>query len=79
MAVLIETKEMGKKHTCNSCLAIIEVQMDPSKIFEFTTHFYLQNIKTTHFCYRISRTPMKIISKNELLNLDGNCIAVIFK
>jgi len=39
------------------------------------------------FCYRISRTPIeeadnsltKIISKNELLNLHGICIAVTIK
>ena len=38
------------------------------------------------FCYRISKTPveadnslMKTISKNELLNLHGICIAVIIK
>ena len=54
----------------------------------FNVAYYLVNtlLPRSSFCYRISRTPIeeadsltKIISKNELLNLHGICIAVIIK
>jgi len=55
----------------------------------FNVAFYFVNtlLPRSNFCYRISRTPIeeannfltKIISKNELLNLHGICIAVIIK
>jgi len=55
----------------------------------FNVAYYFVNtlLPWSSFCYRISRTPIeeannsltKIISKNELLNLLGICIAVIIK
>jgi len=55
----------------------------------FNVAYYFVNtlLPRSSFCYRISRTPIeeannyltKIISKNELLNLHGICIAVIIK
>jgi len=55
----------------------------------FNVAYYLVNmlLLQSRFCYRISRTPIeeadnsltKIISKNQLLNLHGICIAVIIK
>jgi len=55
----------------------------------FNVAYYFVNtlLSRSSFCYRISRTPIeeannsltKIISKNELLNLHGICIAVIIK
>ena len=55
----------------------------------YNTAYYFVNtlLPRSSFCYRISRTPVeeadnsltKIISKNELLNLHGICIAVIIK
>ena len=55
----------------------------------FNVAYYFVNtlLPRSSFCYRISRTPVeeadnsltKIISKNELLNLQGICIAVVIK
>ena len=56
-------------------------------MFHIAYYFVNRLLLRSSFCYRISRTPveeadnsfMKIISKNELLNLHRICITVIIK